>query len=51
MLILSFKHAQMIASSVFIMMLVVAYINWQSSGGWKRLFESKRWRQYLLATG
>jgi len=51
MLILTLKQALMITRSVFIMMLVVADINWQSSGGWKRLLESKRWRQYLLAIG
>jgi len=41
----------MITSFVFIMMLVVEYINVQSSGGWKRLFGGKPWRQYLLAAG
>jgi len=51
MLIATMKHALMITSFVFIMMLVVEYINVQSSGGWKRLFEGKRWRQYLLAAG
>ncbi len=50
MLISTLKHALMITSFVFIMMLVVEYINVQSSGGWKRLFEGRRWRQYLLAT-
>lgn len=51
MLASTLKHALMITSFVFIMMLVVEYVNVQSRGGWKRLFEGKRGRQYLLAAG
>jgi len=39
----------MITDFVFVMMLIVEYINVQTQGGWSRVFTSNRWRQYIFA--
>ena len=49
MIIGPLKQAIMITNFVFVMMLIVEYINVQSQGGWARIFTSKRWRQYIFA--
>ncbi|KPK36258.1 MAG: hypothetical protein AMK70_02905 [Nitrospira bacterium SG8_35_1] len=45
----SLTHAVMITGFVFIMMLVVEYLNVLTGGLWQRGFQGSRWRQYLLA--
>lgn len=45
----SFKHALMITGFVFVMMLVIEYINVQSKGLWLGMVSGNRWKQYLLA--
>lgn len=44
------KHALTITSFVFIMMLVVEYINVQTQGEWQKALHRHRWRQYLLGS-
>lgn len=44
------KHALMITSFVFIMMLVIEYFNVQTRGGWQASLKKNRWRQYLLGS-
>ena len=43
-------HALMITSFVFIMMLLIEYINIQTKGSWQQKIQNSRWRQYLLAS-
>ena len=43
------KHALMITGFVFVMMLVIEYINVQTRGVWNEKLKGKRWSQYLLA--
>jgi len=43
------KHALMITSFVFTMMLVIEYVNVLSRGSWQRKLTRGRWGQYLLA--
>jgi len=43
------KDALMITGFVFIMMLVIEYLNVQTRGAWQKLLTGKRWRQYILA--
>ncbi len=43
------KHAIMITSFVFIMMLVIEYINVQTSGLWQNMISQNKWKQYLFA--
>lgn len=45
-----FKHALMITSFVFIMMLLIEYINVQTSGSWQESLKRSRWGQNLLAS-
>jgi len=45
----SFRHAIMITGFVFVMMLVIEYINVQSKGMWTKLASASRWQQYLIA--
>ncbi len=45
----SFKHAIMITGFVFVMMLVIEYINVQTNGIWQNKISNNRWKQYLLA--
>jgi hypothetical protein len=42
-------HALMITGFVFIMMLVIEYLNVLTSGVWQHGLRGSRWRQYLLA--
>ncbi len=42
------KHALMITSFVFIMMLLIEYINVQTRGKWQDSLKKSRWGQYLL---
>ena len=44
-----FKHALMISSFVFIMMLLIEYINIQTKGNWQESIREKRWKQYCLS--
>lgn len=43
------QHALMITSFVFIMMLLIEYINVQTSGSWQKSIRRSRWGQYFLA--
>jgi hypothetical protein len=43
-------HAIMITGFVFIMMVVIEYLNVMSLGIWQQSLRSSRWRQYLLAS-
>ena len=45
----SFNHALMITGFVFVMMLVIEYLNVLSRGVWQDGLQGGRWRQYLLA--
>jgi len=42
------KHALMITSFVFIMMLLIEYINVQTEGRWQDSLKKSRWSQYIL---
>ncbi|NQU27504.1 MAG: arsenic efflux protein [Candidatus Marinimicrobia bacterium] len=42
------EHALMITSFVFIMMLLIEYINVQTQGRWQEELKQSRWGQYLL---
>jgi predicted DNA repair protein MutK len=44
-----FLHAIMITGFVFIMMLMIEYINVQSKGLWQKSFTGNKWRQYIIA--
>ena len=43
------KHAIMITSFVFVMMLVIEYINVKTRGMWQNLISQNKWKQYLFA--
>ncbi len=45
----SFTHAVMITGFVFMMMLVIEYVNVSTGGLWQRGFRGSRMKQYLLA--
>jgi len=42
------KSTLMITGFVFIMMLVIEYLNVQTRGQWQKFLRGRRWRQYLL---
>ncbi len=44
------KHALMITSFIFVMMLLVEYLNVLTSGGWQKRLANKVWGQYILAS-
>ncbi|MBD0777539.1 arsenic efflux protein [Maribacter sp. ANRC-HE7] len=44
-----FLHAIMITGFVFVMMLLIEYINVQSKGLWQKNLTKNKWRQYLIA--
>ncbi|MDP8221372.1 MAG: putative manganese transporter [Candidatus Stygibacter frigidus] len=44
-----FKHAIMITGFVFVMMLVIEYVNVQTRGVWQNFINSSPWSQYILA--
>lgn len=48
MLLKSFNHALMITSFVFVMMLIIEYINIQTQGVWHESLIKSRWKQYLI---
>lgn len=48
MLLGIFRHALMITSFVFIMMLLIEYINVQTQGRWQDSLKKSRWGQYFL---
>ena len=43
------KHALMITSFVFVMMLVIEYVNVLTRGAWEERLRGRRWLQYVLA--
>ena len=43
------QHALMITGFVFVMMLVVEYLNVLTQGSWQRVLTRSQWGQYLLA--
>ncbi len=45
----SLKHALMITSFVFVMMLAIEYLNIQTQGSWQNSLQKSRWLQYILA--
>lgn len=49
MLIDIFKHALMITGFVFVMMLVIEYINVQTKGSWHVAIKRSKWKQYLIS--
>ena len=44
-----FLHAIMITGFVFVMMLLIEYINVQTKGLWQKSLTKNKWRQYLIA--
>ncbi len=46
----SLTHALMITGFVFVMMLLIEYLNVLTAGMWQRGLRGSRWRQYLLAS-
>ena len=44
----AFKHSMMISSFVFIMLLLIEYINIQTQGRWQSNLKKNKWIQYLL---
>jgi hypothetical protein len=49
LVISSFRHAIMITGFVFVMMLVIEYVNVQTKGMWTKLVSASKWQQYLIA--
>jgi hypothetical protein len=49
MIIGTLRHALMITSFVFVMMLVIEYVNVQTKGGWQDSLRKSRWIQYILS--
>ncbi len=45
-----FKHSLMITSFVFVMMLLIEYINAQTKGTWQNSFKNRKWLQYILGS-
>jgi len=45
----TFKHALMITSFVFVMMLIIEYVNVQTKGSWQNSLQKSRWLQYSLS--
>jgi len=43
------KHALMITGFVFVMMLIIEYINVQTKGIWHNNLAKSKWKQYFLA--
>ncbi len=46
----SLTHALMITGFVFVMMLVIEYLNVFTAGVWQQRLRGSRWKQYLLAS-
>jgi hypothetical protein len=49
MIIETLKHALMITSFVFVMMLIIEYLNVQTKGSWQNSLQKSRWMQYMLS--
>lgn len=49
MIISIFEHALMITGFVFVMMLVIEYVNVQTRGVWHDSLKKSKWKQYLLS--
>ena len=49
MIIETLKHALMITGFVFVMMLIIEYVNVQTKGDWQNSLKRSRWIQYILA--
>jgi hypothetical protein len=49
MIIETLKHALMITSFVFVMMLAIEYLNIQTKGSWQNSLQKSRWLQYVLS--
>jgi hypothetical protein len=49
MIIETLKHALMITSFVFVMMLIIEYLNVQTKGSWQNSLQKSRWIQYILS--
>lgn len=43
-----FKSTLMITGFVFVMMLVIEYLNVQTHGHWQKILQGRRWRQYIV---
>jgi len=43
-----FKSTLMITGFVFVMMLVIEYLNVQTHGHWQKILQGRRWRQYVV---
>ena len=43
------KQAVMITGFVFVMMLIIEYINVQTNGIWQNKLSGNRWKQYIFA--
>lgn len=48
--ILVLKQAIMITGFVFVMMLVIEYVNVQTNGIWKNAIAGSKWKQYIFAS-
>ncbi len=44
-----FLNGLMITGFVFVMMVVIEYINVQTKGAWQKNISSSKWKQYLVA--
>ena len=49
MIVEAIKHASMITSFVFVMMLIIEYVNVQTRGNWQESLKKYSWMQYILA--
>ncbi|MBW1614481.1 MAG: arsenic efflux protein [Deltaproteobacteria bacterium] len=45
----TFKQALMITSFVFVMMLIIEYLNVQTKGSWQNSLQKSKWMQYILS--
>ncbi len=45
----AFRHALMITGFVFVMMLIIEYINVQTKGLWQNNLSESKWKQYFFA--
>ena len=49
MIVETLKHALIITSFVFVMMLIIEYLNVQTKGSWQNSLQKSRWMQYMLS--
>ncbi|MBW2105454.1 MAG: arsenic efflux protein [Deltaproteobacteria bacterium] len=45
----TFKQSLMITSFVFVMMLIIEYLNVQTKGSWQNSLQKSKWMQYILS--